>query len=246
MSVTSSSVSVQMKAKLAGILYLIVIVTAGFAEGFVRNQLVVDGNATATANNLLLHESLFRAGGVADIINVVCDTFLALLFYDLLKPVSRSLALLTAFFRLMHVAVLAVSTLYHFAALLVVRMAQGTGAPATSQPSPLMLICLKLHGLGYLLCLVFFGIACMVMGALITKSTFLPRLLGLLLALVGCCYVFNSFANFLAPEFASYLFPWLLLPGLPVELGLALWLVVKGVDAVKWEAAHHLPAHRQP
>src|SRR5438874_7150998 len=98
-----------LKARIAGVLYLIIIVTAGFAEGFVRDKLVVGSDAAATANNLLTHELLYRAAGAADLINLVCDTVLALLFYELLKPVSRSLALLAAFFRLVHVAILAVS-----------------------------------------------------------------------------------------------------------------------------------------
>lgn len=105
-------------------LYPVVIVTAGFAEGFVRGRPVIDGNPAATANNLLVSELLYHAGGVGDIIDVVCNTVLALLFYELLKPVSKGLALLAAFFRLMHVAILAVSTLYHFAALISARAAR--------------------------------------------------------------------------------------------------------------------------
>lgn len=224
------------KARSAGVLYLVVIVTAGFAEGFVRSRLVIDGNGAATANNLLLHEFLYRAGGVADIINVVCDTMLALLFYELLEPVSKGLALLAAFFRLMHVAILGVSTLYHFAALIPARAARDATGLEAAQFQQLVLVSLKLHGQGYNLCLIFFGCACMVMGYLIWKSTFLPRLFGALLAVVGFCYVFNSFAVFLVPKFAQYLFPWLLLPGFPVELGFALWLVVKGINATNWDA----------
>jgi hypothetical protein len=74
-----------LKARIAGVLYLIIIVTAGFAEGFVRDQLVVDGDAAATANNLLTHELLYRAAGAADLINLVCDTVLALLFMSCLS-----------------------------------------------------------------------------------------------------------------------------------------------------------------
>ena len=227
-----------LKARIAGVLYLIIIVTAGFAEGFVRDKLVVGSDAAATANNLLTHELLYRAAGAADLINLVCDTVLALLFYELLKPVSRSLALLAAFFRLVHVAILAVSTLFHFAALVWLRAAQDMPAFGTPQLQELALVSLKLHGQGYNICLVFFGIACLVMAYLIWKSTFLPRILGVLLAIAGCGYVINSYLTFLAPTLARHLFPWLLLPGFPAELALALWLVIKGVNTSRWDSMH--------
>jgi hypothetical protein len=233
---SSREASPRLKARIAGVLYLIVIVTAGFAEGFVRDRLVIDSNAAATANNLLMHESLYRLGGAADIVNLVCDTALALLFYELLRPVSRSLALLAAFFRLVHVAILGVSTLFHFWALMLLRSAHDGAALGPGELQQLAVLSLKLHGQGYNLCLVFFGLACVITGYLIYKSTFLPRVLGALLALVGLLYVFNSFANFLTPVAARYLFPWLLLPGFPVELALALWLLLKGVDAARWKA----------
>jgi uncharacterized protein DUF4386 len=229
-------------ARIAGVLYLIVIVTAGFAEGFVRDKLVTSSNAPATASNLLTHETLYRAGGAADLINLVCDTALALLFYELLKSVSSSLALLAAFFRLVHVAILSGSTLFHFAALTWLRGAPDMPAFGTPQLQQLGLASLKLHGLGYNICLVFFGFACLVMAYLIWKSTFLPRILGVLLAIAGSGYLINSFLVLLSPSLASHLFPWLLLPGFPAELALALWLAIKGVNASKWDEMYRQAA----
>jgi hypothetical protein len=86
--------SPRLKARIAGVLYLIIIVAASFAEFFVRGRLVIDGDATATANNILAHESLYRLGAAAVPIYLACDTAVALIFYELLKPVSRSLSLL--------------------------------------------------------------------------------------------------------------------------------------------------------
>jgi len=227
-------VSPRLTARIAGGLYLIVIVTAGFAEVFVRGRVIVSGAGASTVANILAHDSLYRLGGSADLVNLVCDTALALLFYELFKTVSRSLSLLAAFFRLMHVAVLAVSTLYHFAPLIILRTANQTGGFSAEQLQAQTLVSLRLHSLGYNFSLVFFGISCMLLGYLIYRSGFLPRIFGVLMATAGLCYVVNSFAVFLLPEFASRLLPWILLPGLPAEWGLTLWLLVIGVNARRW------------
>jgi len=220
-------------ARIAGVLYLIVFVTAGFAEGFVRNRLVVSGDGAATAAHILAHESLYRLGGAADLVNLVCDTALALIFYELLKPVSRSLSLLAAFFRLMHVAIMATATLNHFAPLVFLEDARGLSSLTAAQLQAEVLVSLRLHTLGYHICLVFFGFACLLLGYLIFKSTFLPRILGVLLAIAGLCYLANSFANFLSLPYD--LFPFVAAAGLIGEGSLTVWLLVKGVNEQRWK-----------
>jgi hypothetical protein len=220
-------------ARIAGVLYLIVFVTAGFAEGFVRNRLVVSGDGAATAAHILAHESLYRLGGAADLVNLVCDTALALIFYELLKPVSRSLSLLAAFFRLMHVGIMATATLNHFAPLVFLGDARGLGSFTAAQLQAEVLVSLRLHTLGYHICLVFFGVACLLLGYLIFKSTFLPWILGVLLAIAGLCYLANSFANFLSLPYD--LFPFVAAAGLIGEGSLTVWLLVKGVNEQRWK-----------
>lgn len=227
--------SPRLKARTAGILYLIIIVTAGFAEIFVRGKLVVFGDAAATAVNILAHESLYRLGGAADLINLVCDTALALLFYELLKPVSSSLSLLAAFFRLIHVAILAVSTLFHFAPLIFLTGPHDLSVFSAAQLHEQALAFLTLHARGYMFTLVFFGFACLFLGILIYRSKFLPRILGVLMVIAGSCYLIGSFAALLSPVFASHLFPYILLPGALGEYSLALWLLVVGVNAQRWK-----------
>src|SRR5207248_9564382 len=109
------------------------------------------------------------------------------------------------------------------------RAAQDVPAFGTPQLQELALVSLKLQGQGYNICLVFFGIACLVMSYLVWKSTFLPRILGVLLAIAGCGYVINSYLTFLAPTLALHLLPCLLLPVIPAELALATSLVINGV-----------------
>src|ERR1700735_4705393 len=97
--------SPRFKARIAGVLYLIIIAAAPFAEVLVRGKLVVYGDAAATATNILAHESLYRLAGGADLIAFTCDAAVALIFYQLLKPVSRGVALAGASFRLLYVAI---------------------------------------------------------------------------------------------------------------------------------------------
>src|SRR5439155_21775244 len=97
-------------------------------------------------------------------------------------------------------------------------------------------VLLSVHSLGYGASLLFFGFCCVVFGYLIHQSGYLPRILGALLVIGGMGYVVFSLAQMLAPAFAAkYLFPCIMLPAFPAELGLALWLIVKGVDMPKWE-----------
>ena len=95
---------------------------------------------------------------------------------------------------------------------------------------------LKLHAYGYGPSLIFFGCHCVLLGYLIYRSGYLPRIIGILLVIGGVGYLTNSFAQIVASAIAAGLFPWVLLPGFAAELGLSLWLIVKGVDVPKWEA----------
>jgi hypothetical protein len=227
--------SPRLKARIAGVLYLLIIVAAPFAEVFVRGKLVVYGDAAATAANILAHEPLYRLAGAADLIAFTCDAAVALILYQLLKPVSRSLSLFAAFFRLLHVAIVTVNTLNHFAPLVFLGGAHFLTAFKTDQLQALALASLSLHGTGYNIGLVFFGFHCLLIGYLISRSAFLPRILGGLMAIAGLCYLTNSFANLLSPAFAGHLYPYILLPSGVAELSLCLWLMVMGVNVQRWK-----------
>jgi hypothetical protein len=221
------------KARIAGLLYLLITIAAPFGEMFVRGRLVVRSDAAATAANILANESLYRLGGVADLIAFACDVALAALFYDLLKPASRSASLLAAFFRLMHAAVVSVATLAYFAPLLLL----GRAMPgfATEQLQGLAALCIRVHGQGYNVGLFFFGIHCLLVGYLIFRSTFLPRVLGPLMAVAGACYLINSLATFLAPALKAQIYPLILMPAGVAEVSFMLWLIFAGVNAERWQ-----------
>lgn len=232
----AAEVSPQPYARIGGILYLFIIVAALFGEVFVRGKLIVEGDAAATANNLLASETLFRVGLAGELLTCVCDVTLAMILYVLLKPVNRNLALLAAFHRLTFIAVYAASKLFLVAAVVVQGSADFLKAFEPQQLQALAYLSVRLHGLGYGLSLLFFGVCCVLFGYLIQKSGYLPGFIGILLVIGGVGYVLFSLAQTLAPDFAGrVLFPWIMLPAFPAELGLALWLLVKGVNVPKWK-----------
>jgi hypothetical protein len=203
---------------------------------FVQSKLVVSGDPAATARNIAGSEHLYRLGLAAEVATLVCDVAVAALLYNLLRPVNRGLAVAAAFFRLAYAAPMAVTSALLAAPLSWV----GRGANAHTVSPELargfIAYALNLHDLVFLVSLALFGVHCVLLGWLVFSSTFLPRIIGVLLAIAGACYLFNTFAHFLAPALAAQLYPWVLLPGLPAEGGLSLWLLLAGVNVERWRA----------
>ncbi len=228
--------SPQTYARVGGILYLFIILAALFGEVFVRDTLIVRGNPTATANNILGSETLFRIGLAGEMLTCVCDVALSMILYVLLKPVSRNLALLAAFFRLTFVSIYGVAKLFEIMALVVLGESDHLRAFDPQQLHALAYASLRVHGFGYGVSLLFFGFCCILFGYLINKSGYLPGIIGALLAIGGFGYVVFSVTQMVSPAFAArLLFPWIILPAFFAELGLCLWLLVKGVNVAKWE-----------
>ncbi len=223
-------------ARMGGLLYVIIIFLASFGELFVRNKLIVWGDPAATADNILGSETLFRAGLAAEMLTIVCDVALALIFFVLLKPMSKNVALLGAFFRLTFAAIYGVAKLFEIAALVALKGSAHVKDLDPQQLQDLAYLSLRIHSFGYGASLLFFGFCCILFGHLIHRSTYLPRILGILLAIAGYGYVVFSFGQMLAPEFAGrFLFPPVVLLAFVAEILLALWLLVKGVNLQEWE-----------
>lgn len=219
----------QVAARLAGSLYLLIIAGGLFAQAFVRERLIVAGDAAATASNLLEHATLYRMGFGVHLLYLLCAIVLAMILYDMLRHVSASLALLALGFDIVAITVEGVALIDHLAPLRMLTDAGLTGM----DPTQLQLMAYaqaRGFGHGFGISLVFFGAFCIVAGLLILRCGFLPRLLGVLMVVAGGCYLINSFAMFLVPDLATLLFPWILLPCLVAEFSLASWLLVKGID----------------
>lgn len=226
--------SPRLKARIAGALYIVIIGLALFAPFPVAPSWLTRGDVAATVAKISASKSLYSLGGAAELIVNACDTGVALIFYELLKPVSRSLSLLALLFRLAFVAIASVNVLNHFAPLLLMSGAEYLTAFNPDQLRALEVTFLKLHTIGFDIALVFFGFHCVVVGYLFFKSAFFPRILGALLAIAGLGYLTNSFTSFLSPAFAAHLSPYTLVLGVG-EILLPLWLLVVGVNPERWK-----------
>ena len=207
----------------------------GTTEGFaiwVRSRLVVDSDAAATAHNILAHELLYRWGFVGDVISCVAFIIYTLLLYNLFRPVSRRLSLLAAVSNLVGEAIQLSIGVFLLAPLVVLEDAHSSSAVNVAQSQALMF--LNFYGNGYAISMVLFGFWNILTGYLIFRSTFLPRILGVLLAISGLYYQINNFAEFLYPAIAARVEPYVFVIGM-AELLLALWLVVMGVNEQRWK-----------
>jgi hypothetical protein len=223
-------------ARIAGFLYLAIIVGALFIPFAVAPSGMMQGDAALpTVARILAAKQLYILSGIAQLILGACDIGIALILYELLKPVSRSLALLAAFFRLVFVAIANANVLNHFAPLLLLSDAKYLGAFTPEQLRALAEEFLRFRTIGLDIALVFFGFHCVVVGHLVLRSTFFPRILGLLMAVGGLGYIANIFVTVLPPDIAARLFPYIMLPAGVAELLLSLWLIVIGVNVEKWQ-----------
>jgi hypothetical protein len=223
--------SPRFKARIAGVFYLLTVLARMFVEIFVRNRLVVSDDAAAAATNIMAHESLWRWGFAGDIIAFASYIALTALLYELFKPVNRSLSLVAAFFSLVACVVQAISSLFHLAPLVLLGGAPYLRAFTVEQLQALALVFLRLRATAYhSIGLVYFGLYLLLVGILILRSTFLPRILGVLMVLAGLSYVL-----FLSPPLAGSLQPYILVfPGVG-QISLTLWLLVIGVNAQRWK-----------
>ena len=226
-------------ARVGGILYLIIIVIGALGETVVRGRIVVSGDATATAANLRSMEWLWRLGVAGEIVLLSCAVALSVILYVLLRPVSRDLALAAVLFNLVCIAIEGVAALSLAAALFPLTNAAYLGAFSPEQLNAMAMLSIRSHTVGFGVALVFFGVECIIIGRLIARSGYMPKLIGVLMQIAGVCYAVNSFAVILSPPLASRLFPAILMPCLIAELSLALWLLIKGVREEKWNQPAH-------
>ncbi len=226
-----TEISHNLLARIAGVLYFIVIAGGIFSEVFVRQELIAYGDPIATANNILENESLYRWGFVIQLIYLVCNIPLVLIFHELFKRSDRFLALLFLLFFLTANAIEIMNMINHYLPLDLLEIGANLGGLGKDRAAALAYMSLATHSIGFSISLVLFGCYCILIGYLIIKSDFLPRLLGLLMLIAGLCYLFDSFSVFLVPDFAKKLFPYILLPCLVAELSLATWLLIKGVKS---------------
>ena len=220
--------SPRLKARIAGGLYLLMLLSGGLAT-FARRGLTVSGDAAATATNIVAHEARFRVAYAGDLL-VVFYLAVPALFYELFKPVNRTVALVAAFIGLAGCISQGSAGLFELAPTVVLGGAPYLKVFSVEQLQALAYLFLKLYSQAYSISLVFFAFYSLLIGYLIFKSTFLPRVLGVLMMVAGLCWL-----SFLSPPFgAKYLYPYILAGGIGEGI-LFLWLLVVGVDAQRWK-----------
>jgi len=212
-------------ARIAGILYLLDILTSLLGDSLVGSTHVVPGDAGATATNIITHEPLLRWGIAANLFATACYVAVTVLFYALFKVVKRSLALLMMFTSLMALALWTSGSLSQLAATLVLRGGDVGGLRAEQQA----LMFLEWNAHASKIGLAVFGGYCLLIGYLIFRSTFLPRVLGILMAFGGL-----GLLTYLSPAPAGDLYPYNAAPALAGETALMLWLLVIGVNVQRW------------
>jgi len=216
------------RARITGVVYFLYFLAAVLGEFFLKG-LVVSGDAAATGKNLLAHQPLFRLGLATGLIATACYIAVTALFYELFKPVNRSLSLLAAFFSLVGCAIGAFGSLFQLGPLVVLGGSQYLSIFTPEQLRALALMFLELSSQAANIYLVLFGFYDLLLGYLIFRSTFLPRILGVLMAVAGLGWL-----TFLYPPLANHLTPYVLVLGLVAELLLMLWLLARGVNVQRW------------
>jgi hypothetical protein len=218
------------KARITGVFYLLTILTGIFAQGFVSGRLVVDGDAAATAANVLAHRGLFQLGFAVYMIEMACQIAMTALFYDLLKPAGRSVSLVAAFLGLAGSVIKTFSRVFFIVPLFVLGGAHSLSVFSVEQLRALALLFLKVNDRGAGVALVFFGFYALLTGYLIIRSTFLPRILGVLSVLGGLGWL-----SFLYPPLGYRLFPFVVALALLGAAALIVWLLVFGVNEQRWK-----------
>jgi hypothetical protein len=222
--------SPRLKARVAGVFEALEGAASAGGQVFILGSFVVAGNAATTAANILANQPLFWAGFTSQLLGVAFHVAWALLFYELFKPVNRTIASLALCVVLVCCAMQALTALLYLAPLLVLQGGSALSAFTPAQVQALAFVFLKVNGQAFNVDLVFFGVWCVLSGYLMFRATFIPRMLGVLLMIDG-----GGWMLFMLPPLASVLFPLIAVASGLAEIPLQLWLIIMGVNSARWK-----------
>jgi Domain of unknown function (DUF4386) len=220
--------STEKTARIAGLWYLLLAITAPLGLIYVPRTLIVPGNATATASNILASEPLFRLGMASELISATVFIFLVLALYHLLKGVNERHAGLMVALAVVSVPISFLNVLNEIAAVILFRGADLLSVFEKRQLDALGMVFLGLHHHGFVVAAIFWGLWLLPFGVLVIRSGFFPRILGVLLIINGFAYLVGSFTSLLLPGYTSVVSRFTLLPEAVGELSMILWLLIKG------------------
>jgi len=218
--------TLQRYARVAGVAMLLSVVFGAIGEAYIPGRIMVPGDAAATAAIIVAHPTLFRVGFASYLVEGICDVALCVFFYILLKPVSRNLALLSAFFGIASMVTYATAESSYFVASLVVQDASGMAAFTPEQRNALTLLALRIWATIAVLFFALYGIATAIRGYLIMRSEYLPKVFGVLSVIGGAGFFLRTVTFLLVPSYSSDL---MLLPMAVAGIPFMLWLLIRGV-----------------
>ncbi len=230
---TRSTVPDTRLARVAGLLYLAVAVLGGFGQLFVRPSVVVPGDAAATAANITASSTLFRAGLAADLVSITLFLVLALVLYRLLSPIDTKAAAAMVAFNAVAVAIMGLNLVNHAGAYLVATSSGYSTLLGADAAAAQVMLFLDLHGLGYLIAEIFFGLWLLPLGYLVFRSGFLPKALGVLLTVGAASYLGDVVVSLLVPGASEALSLLLAAPAAVAELAFLTWLSVMGTKPTR-------------
>ncbi len=229
MKTLTMETSPQVYARMAGLLYIVVIAAGIVSQMLISGKLVVDGDAAATAANILAHKDLFQLGFTLYLVEMACQAAQMAFFYILLKPVSRNMAFLALSLGLVGCAIKTFGRVFYIAPLLVLGGVPYLGVFSAGQLQSLALLLLNINSQAAGMALPFFGLSTCLNGILMIRSGFLPRILGILAVVGGLGWL-----TFLHPPLGLQLFAFVVPFALLGSVLTILWLLIKGVNVEQW------------
>jgi hypothetical protein len=224
-------------ARIAGVLYLLVGIFGGFAQGFVYPKMYVAGDAATTAANLIANAGLVRLGVVADFFDNTIWVFLALILYRLLKHVNQGAARAMVALVAIGASITMLNAVFEFEAMRVATGAVNLAGFGAAGSNALALLLVDAQHYGLLIASIFFGLWLVPLGYLAYKSRWFPRALGVGLIVGGACYIVDMLAAFLVPDFGKAIHGYITIPSAIAEVSMVLYLLVMGIKTKKSDLA---------
>lgn len=215
-------------ARYAGLMYLIIIISGIFSEVFVRESLINWTNNLETFENIKNVEFQFRMSIIADLIMVISDIFLAILFYYLLKPANKFLSLTAMIFRLTQATIISINLVFQIISIFLIENSVGSSF-SEIQLTELNNIFLLTHNIGYIISGVFFGVSCIIAGLLFRKNIHLPNIFGFFLIFGGAAYLQVALAKILLTEYIEITEAVLMITAIFSELSVCIYLLIWGI-----------------